>query len=308
MAGLELISGRETDAQPLVRRRVMERREFTADAVVLAQGADRCELLPAVGGSIGAWTVEGQAMLRTASAASIAARDPYGMASFPLVPYSNRIGNAEFEFGGEHFTLARNFPPEPHAIHGVGFERPWLCSERTADSALLTLSHEPDSAWPWAFEARQRITIAERLLTLELSAVNREPRPVTLAFGHHPYFPPSGAHLSFAARAVWLSGPDGLPTEPVTPSGRFDFSQTTPVERAELDHCFAGWSGSAYIVWPARPWALQISASRSLPAAVVRIRGGADGFCFEPVPHVNNALKVRGGEPAMIDHAHWKTE
>jgi len=277
----------------------MQRRESTASLIVLARGADRCELLPDVGASLGAWTVDGQAMLRTASAASIAACDPYGMASFPLVPYSNRIGYAQFEFGGERFALTRNFPPEPHAIHGVGFERPWLCTERAADSALLTLIHEPDAAWPWAFEARQRITIGERLLTLELSAVNREPRPVPLAFGHHPYVPQHGAHLSFDARAVWLAGADGLPTEPVTPSGKFDFSRTTPVELVELDHCFTGWSGSAYIVWPDKPWALQISGSRSLPCAVVNIRAGADGFCFEPVPHVNNALNLAGWEPAM---------
>jgi aldose 1-epimerase len=268
-------------------------------ALTLVHGADRCELLPQVGGSIGSWTVQGQSMLRAASAASIAARDPFGMASFPLVPFSNRIGNAVFEWGGNRIRLARNFPPEPHAIHGVGFERPWLWADRSAVSALLTLSHQPDAAWPWAFEARQRITISERLLTLDLSAVNRAPQPAPLAFGHHPYLPQSGALLTFGARGVWLAGPDGLPSERVTPSGKFDFSQATPVEHAEIDHCFTDWTGSAYIAWPDKPWALQISGSRTLPNAVVYIRSGGDGFCFEPVPHINNALNLRGSEPAM---------
>lgn len=288
-----------SDAEPLVRRRVTGPAEVDAHAVVLRRGADLCELLPDVGGSVRAWTVEGQQMLRAASAASIAARDPYGMASFPLVPFSNRIGNATFEWAGKQIGLAPNFAPEPHAIHGVGFERPWACSERTADSVLLTLIHRGGAGWPWAFEARQRITIAERRLTLDLSAVNREAYPVPLAFGHHPYLPQGAAQLSFAARAVWLMGTDGLPTEPVTPSGKFDFSQAAPVDHVEMDHCYTGWSGSAYVLWPDRRWALQISGSRSLPGAVVCIRSGADAFCFEPVPHINNALNLRGREPAM---------
>jgi aldose 1-epimerase len=277
----------------------MNQREIEAEALTLAHGADRCDILAHVGGSIGAWSVGGQPMLRAASAAGIAARDPFRMASFPLVPYSNRIGNANFEWDGRHIALARNFPPEPHAIHGVGFERPWVCSARTADSVLLTLFHQPDENWPWAFEARQRITIADRELMLDLTAINLAPRPVPLGFGHHPYFPQSGARLAFRARGVWLVGDDGLPSERVKPSGRFDFSQATPVDQAEVDHCFTGWTGPARIAWPGKPLELDVSGSWTLPSAVVCIRNGADGFCFEPVPHINNALNMPEREPAM---------
>ena len=238
-------------------------------------------------------------MLRTAGAVSIAAGDSFGMASFPLVPFSNRIGNGTFEWDGNFITLARNFPPEPHAIHGVGFSCPWRCTARTSDSALLTLIHQPDAGWPWAFEAQQRITIAQRELKLDLMAVNLAPRAVPLAFGHHPYFPKAGAHLSFHARDVWLVGDDGLPSERVKPFGKFDFSQPTSVEGIEVDHCFSGWTGPARVEWPDKPWALEICASPALPSAVVFIRNGDDGFCFEPVPHINNALNLLDREPAM---------
>jgi aldose 1-epimerase len=273
--------------------------ESDIEALTLTHGADSCELLPELGGSIAGWTVRGQAMLRAASAASIGARDPFGMASFPLVPYSNRIGNGTFEWNGKLITVARNFPPEPHAIHGVGFERPWRCTARTSDSALLTLIHQPDAGWPWAFEARQRITIAERELTLDLTAINLEPRPVPLAFGHHPYFPQTGASLAFRARGVWLAGDDGLPTERVKPFGKFDFSRPAGLEHGGVDHCFTGWTGPAHIDWAEKPWALEISGSPALPCAVVCIRKGEDGFCFEPVPHINNSLNLPDREPAM---------
>lgn len=270
-----------------------------AEALILQHGLDRCELFPQVGGSIGGWTVHGQEMLRAASAAAVSAYDPFGMASFPLVPYSNRIANGEFEWNGNGFALTRNFPPEPHAIHGVGFERPWVCAARSADSALLTLNHRPDGAWPWPFEARQRITLAERELSLELSAVNLAPHPVPLAFGHHPYFPRRGAQLRFDARSVWLVGGNGLPSEPAVVAGRFDFSKGAPVEELEVDHCFTGWSGPARISWQDKPLALEVTASAALGSAVVYIHNGAEGFCFEPVPHINNALNLRAHEPAM---------
>lgn len=272
---------------------------MTADAITLLHSSGRCELYPQIGGSIGGWTVAGQEMLRGATAAAVASRNPFEMASFPLVPYSNRIAAGKFEWNGGTVTLARNFPPEPHAIHGVGFESPWSCIERSADSALLRLIHEPNAGWPWAFEARQRITLADRELLLELHAVNLAPHAVPLAFGHHPYFPRRGARLTFQARAVWLMGDDGLPRESVAPSGDFDFSLAAPIERADIDHCFAGWSGAARITWPDRPLALEISGSPELSAAVVFARQGLDGFCFEPVPHINNALNLLRAEPAM---------
>ena len=140
------------------------------ETLTLTHGAARCDLLPRVGGSIGAWSVSGQEMLRAASEAGVAARNPYATAGFPRVPYSNRIGQGGFEWRGELMTLARNFPPEPHAIHGVGFERPWQVQSRDSDSAVLRLVHRPDAGWPWAFDARQRITLTDDLLILEFDA------------------------------------------------------------------------------------------------------------------------------------------
>jgi aldose 1-epimerase len=269
------------------------------ETLTLTRGAARCDILPQVGGSIGAWSVNGQEMLRTASEPDIAARDPYATAGFPLVPYSNRIGQGSFEWRGQRFTLAQNFPPEPHAIHGVGFERSWQVQTRSSDSALLSLRHRPDAAWPWAFDARQRITLTDDLLVLEFDVMNVESQPVPLAFGHHPYFPSDGARLTFHAQGVWLNDNEGLPCELVQPAGQFNFSKGLAVENADIDNCFTGWSGLAIISWPDKPQALGITASRELSSAVVYIRRELDTFCFEPVAHINNALNRADPESAM---------
>ena len=270
-----------------------------AQTLTLTQGGSRCDLLPQLGGSIGTWMVRGQQMLRPASAAGIEARDPYATAGFPLVPFSNRIADGRFEWNGKPVGLAPNFAPEPHAIHGVGFERPWSVQTQTANAVLLSLRHRPDAAWPWAFEARQRITVGDDSLTLDLSAVNLESHAVPLAFGHHPYLPRAGARLTFHAQNVWLMGDDGLPIERVEPSGKFDFSKGAPVERDDIDHCYCGWSRAAYITWPDQAQALEITASPELSCAVVYSWAERDEFCFEPVAHMNDALNRQEAEAAM---------
>ena len=269
------------------------------DVLTLTQGAARCVLLPQLGGSIGAWSVSGQDMLRAAGERAVAARDPYATAGFPLVPYSNRIAEGRFEWGGKPLKLTRNFPPEPHAIHGVGFERPWQVAVRSAAAVELTYRHHPDAGWPFAFAARQRVTLDDESLLLELSAVNLEPQSVPLAFGHHPYFPRTGARLTFEARGVWLVGDDDLPNVKVRPSGQYDFSRGLAAEHAEIDHCFTGWNGTARIEWADKARALEITASPELSNAVVYIRRELEAFCFEPVPHINNALNRRDPDSAM---------
>lgn len=269
------------------------------DIVTLSHGTDRCDVVPALGGSIAAWTANGQGMMRPASALGIAAGDPFAMASFPLVPYSNRIGDGSFEWDGKRIALARNFSPESHAIHGVGFDRPWQLRTRAADSVTIVLNHRPGASWPFAFEAQQRITLGEGWLAIEMSAVNLAERAVPLAFGHHPYFPRAGALLKFRAQGVWLNGEDGLPSLLMKPFDKFDYSNAMSVTRGDIDHCFVGWDRKAEVHWSDRPLALEITASEGLPCAVVCIRSDIDGFCFEPVPHMNDAVNRRGDGHGM---------
>jgi aldose 1-epimerase len=258
-----------------------------------------CTIHPELGGGLTRWTIGDQPLLRTADAASIENGDLLGMSTFPLVPYSNRIKHGQFEWDGQRFQLKPNFAPELHAIHGVGWQRAWTVSELTDSAATLTLKHSADENWPWPFEAEQRITIDDSRLVLALSVRNCADHAVPLAFGHHPYFDAVGASLRFAASSVWIAGTDSLAIQPVVPQGQFDFTEFAPVEGRDIDHCYAGIRGTTHIIWRDRPLALEIVSTPLLDAAVVYIPDKGSAFCFEPVPHINNALNVPGGHPQM---------
>ena len=256
-----------------------------------------CKLCPELGGSILSWQVGAQNMLRETNDSVIADSNRLGLASFPLVPYSNRIGSAHFAWGGQQIDLIKNFAPEPHAIHGTGWEDAWEAEMVGSDQIILRLSHGGDRRWPWPFDAQQIVTVSPSGLHLDLSCTNRSNATVPLAFGHHPYFDQAGASMAFNAEHIWMSGDDSLPAVVVTPEDQFAFDEKGPVEGRDIDNCYAGWSGRARIEWQGRGLALEIASP--MPAAVVYIPKGGDAFCFEPVPHINNALNMPGQEPAM---------
>jgi aldose 1-epimerase len=265
--------------------------------IELTAGESRCTIAPDLGGSITSWRVGDQPMLRSASQAEIASGKRLGLASFPLVPWSNRIGGGRFVWQGDEVQITPNFPPEPHAIHGIGWDDVWQVESQSESAATLTLEHPGDGRWPWPFSARQIMTVTKESLTIALAARNDASEPAPLAFGHHPYFDREGASLWFKAQRVWMNGDDMLPTRPAPCSDMFDFSHDGALDGRTVDHCFAGWDGMARIAWEGRPRALRITSD--LPAAVVYVPEGGDRFCFEPVPHSNNALNRVDADPPM---------
>ncbi len=236
-------------------------------------------------------------MLRQACPTALETGQRLGLSSFPLVPYSNRIGHGRFVWNGQKIQIAPNCAPEPHAIHGTGWEDRWEIAEISLSSVTLSLDHQADARWPWSFLARQTITLADGGMTILMEAQNTASEPTPLAFGHHPYFDAQGARLNFRAERVWMNGDDMLPSEAIVPEGSYDFSQCGELAQRSVDNCYAGWDGKAHIRWAGRPLSLTITSD--MGAAVVYVPQGENYFCFEPVPHSNNALNCRDADPKM---------
>ena len=265
--------------------------------IEIKAGESHCSVTPGLGGGIAHWSVAGQQMLRGAGGPEIEPAIRSGLSSYPLVPWSNRIGNGRFKWNDREVQIATNFAPEPHSIHGIGWDDAWQIEAQSQSSVTLALEHLGDDRWPWPFLARQVLAVEADSLTIIMSARNLASEPVPLAVGHHPYFDRQGASLWFNAERVWMNGDDMLPTDSVRPSGMFDFSQNGALDGRIVDHCFAGWDGKARVAWEGRPFSMLITSD--LPAAVVYVPDGVDRFCFEPVPHCNNALNLVDADPPM---------
>ena len=260
--------------------------------VTLRGGGLELDLCPRFGGAIARFRFRGHDLLRPSGTALTEDRDPLAASGFPLVPFSGRIENGRFSFGGEEHRLEPNFPPEPHAIHGQGWQLPWEVVHAAEAFAELTLEHRVP-ATPLEWRARQTFELVDDGLIVGLTLTNAGDGPMPAGLGLHPYFPRTPAVALQARLAhVWLNDEGKIPRERVALPETWDFSTPQEVNALEMDNCFAGWDGKAQIVWPEIAQRLTIEADPLFGHLVIYIPQGADFFCVEPVSHASNGFNL----------------
>jgi len=274
----------------------------------LAAGAARVLLLPAIGGAIGAFSVNGETVLRPMPDDADAKADVRRAACYPLVPYSNRIRNAELTFAGGRYALARNFGDHPHAIHGVGWQRAWNVAGASSARAQLMLVHDAigdaKSAWPWPFRATQTFDLAAEgaraMLTATLTIENMGDAPFPFGLGWHPFFPrDTTTTLEFAARSVWRNDATQLPVERQDATDGWSFAQARDPGNTTLDNVFAGWRGLATLRYTRTARATTVEADAACGCLVVFAPAGGDFVAVEPVAHETDAFnRAAAGAPA----------
>jgi aldose 1-epimerase len=139
---------------------------MTAGSLMLRAGALEVQLLPKVGGSIGRFDrVAGGRRQPLMRGADGAVDDAVDTASFPLVPFVNRIRGGTFDCDGRTVRLAPNMAGDASPLHGQGWRAAWDVAEASDDHATLIFHHEAGE-WPWAYEATQLFTLDEHGLSL----------------------------------------------------------------------------------------------------------------------------------------------
>ncbi len=272
--------------------------------ITLAHGNARVLVAPHVGGSIAAYYDDDGARpfhwLRPATRAALDARDPLGMASFPLMPYCNRIRDGRFLFEGEMIDLPSGTGALRHALHGHAWRRPWHVEEQRADALTLHFVHEPaprDKAvrgWPFHYEARQHLTLDETGLSVRLWVRNLSGRPMPFGLGHHPYYPrPPGTRIAARVRAMWEIDAEVLPVSLTSHPAVDALEAGLTIDDFDLDNNFSGWRREALIEWPGAGRRLTLRAAAPLDYFVLYSPAGLPYFCAEPVSNTTDWLNLR---------------
>ena len=269
-----------------------------SDDIVIPLRADRARagIAPTIGGSLTCfhWSDGGERhdWLRPATREDLRAGTADRLACFPLVPFSNRIRDGRFRFGGHAVELPLNQLPQPHAEHGHGWQAAWRVVARTDDRLTLVYDHAAD-AWPFPYRAQQAIELTADELRVTLSIENRGTEAMPAGLGLHPYFPrTSDCRLTARVAAMWETDPEIMPTTLVDPEPRLGSSEGLPVDRVALDNAFTGWRRAATIRWPERGTCLRLEADPPLGFLVVYTPPGASYFCAEPVSHCTDAFNL----------------
>ena len=260
---------------------------MTAPISLLA-GAMRCDIVPGLGGAISGLWLGDVPVLRSMPGSMLTSVRESGC--YPLVPFSNRIAHARLQWNGSSHPLVQNFAPEPHAIHGVGWQRPWTVLQADTGAVRMALEHAADAAWPFAFEASQALRLEAGALELSLKVTNRSAQAAPLGLGWHPFFVKRArCRIAFQATGRWEMGEDKLPTH-----HRLSRGLDNNCAALDVDHCFDGWDGMVHL----RDELLHTRLSSNLDRLVVFTNDQRDFVAVEPVSHINNAINMADALPA----------
>jgi len=292
----------------------------------LESHGQRLCLLPSAGGGVAAWQWQrGTDTVDLWRPWDGQTRRMQALASYPLLPWSNRISDGGFEHAGHFHPLRPNTPDDPYPIHGDGWQQPWTLVDPQPDRAAMVLRSDRFGDGPHVYEAEQVFILSEGGLHQTLTVTNRGPEALPFGLGQHPWFSRTpGCRLTTGVEGVWMSRPDRIPTDYSTEfPGGWDLNQGAIVDRIVIDNGFGGWSGEARIEWPEREVALHMQSSLTLPDGsagrpdcLLYAPASPPVFCFEPISHPINAAHWPG-RPGWVALApgqsmslrlHWRFE
>jgi aldose 1-epimerase len=265
----------------------------------LSAGRLRLALSPAIGGAIAAFERVGDGESRPILRPT---PSPLGQvldaASFPLVPYVNRIRGGRFEFRGRMVHLEPNMAGDSSPLHGQGWLNPWGVERQDEQSATFVYRHEAGE-WPWSYEARQEFELDENGLSVTLTCRNVGEEPMPCGLGHHPYFPCTPeTRLDTQVDHAWTIDDKVLPLDKVPAVGVFDLRDRL-ICGQKLDNGFGGWGGEARMSDPEWPFELRMTSKDAHFFQVYSPPGGGI-FVAEPVTHANAALNSPESEWADL--------
>ncbi len=261
------------------------------DLIVLTAGPLELAVCASIGGSIARFDFNEAGrrvpILRGCDRVPINVLDT---ASFPLVPFVNRIAGGRFAFRGREIRLEPNMSGDPSPLHGQGWLAPWSILSTGPSHAELIFEHE-EGEWPWSYAARQRFSLDQAGLEIVLTCMNLSDEPMPCGLGQHPYFHcASATRLRTEVANVWTIDEKILPVERVAAIGRFDIRDVA-VCGLDLDHGFDGWAGHASISDPTWPFEVAMSSNEARFFQLYSPKQGGI-MVAEPVTHANAALNA----------------
>lgn len=266
----------------------------------------RVGLVPASGGSVAFGQVriggEWVDVLRPTPAESLGR--PQDTASYPLVPWSNRIRDGKLLWANKSYQLRINFA-DGTAIHGTGTEYPWTVVEHEPHRVVLEFASKDVYGvnWPWTFSTRFEYALDGDRFTWGMAITNTSHETFPAGLGHHPYLlrQLSGAGGDLGGRALLQINCDkGYELDNCLPStgageipAHADFREMRPLGEVFVDDCLTGRTSTtaATVEWPGA-LTLDLEAGALCEHVVIYIPQDQPFFALESITNCNDAFTL----------------
>jgi aldose 1-epimerase len=203
-------------------------------------------------------------------------------AGFPMVPFCNRVRNGHFHWQDQAIKLTANHPPEPHAIHGFGWQQPWAIEHISLNQILLS-QNEDGQKWPFKYFTSQLFTLCGNSLRVEMTVTNHSDQSMPAGLGFHPYFPLTpDVRLMTDCSEQWLVDDESMPTSRIPAPYAMTSLSGFPLAHSSLDNLFEDFDGHAKLIWPDSGTQMDIRASSDCRFLQIFTPDNEDYFCVEP--------------------------
>lgn len=220
-------------------------------------------------------------------------------ACFIMLPWANRIRNAQLRFAGNEYQL-KPAPDDGTARHGEVRKRPWQVVKADESHIRLTLDSRDfaDITWPFAFRAVAEYALEGADFVMRLTLHNTDSRPTPAGFGLHPYFVrPDGANTpqvqipcdDYFELTDFMATTAPLPIPP-----QVDFRQVRQLDATEYNDLLTHRRGDlpARIVYPAWQTELALYADELYQHWLIFTPAGKPFFALEPQTNANDGFNL----------------
>jgi len=214
--------------------------------------------------------------------------------AFVMLPFTNRLDPAQFEWQGRQVNLV-NGSSSGQGLHGFGHRSDWKIVDSSDTHVALEWNHSVSSSeWPWVFHAKLAYSVSALGLSVALSVCNADISSMPVSLGWHPFIPLQSLDVSetnrlkFCASRTHDIGLDGLGmallSEEVSVQHVFTMDGKTACTTAY--ECFAG----DVEIFLEKNLCLKLM-SQHAPHLLVHRPKDLPFVCVEPIGSLPGALK-----------------
>ncbi|MDE3197001.1 MAG: aldose 1-epimerase, partial [Acidobacteriota bacterium] len=275
------------------------------DVIRLADAAHGVEVMvaPSIGNRAYAMNVHGRNILYLGAADVGALKERPGLSGIPfLAPWANRMTDGGFWANGKKYTFngelgSLRLPPTNIVLHGMLSASPlWEVTDVKADAASAHVTSRLEfwkypelmANWPFAHEYEITYRLADGVLEVITTVINRSAEPMPLAIGYHPYYNLPGVQRDDAAahvpaKTAVVTDSRLIPTGEMKP---MDLPDPAPLKDRTLDNGYTDLirdaDGRATFRVEGKGEKVQVQFGPKWQVAVVWEPKGQNFICFEP--------------------------
>jgi aldose 1-epimerase len=225
-----------------------------------------------------------------------------GFRSGKMSPFSCRLENGAYQWGGQQYTIEKFFLGE-HAIHGIVYDSLYEISHSQCltNTASVTLTHQylgTDKGFPFPYSIEIHWTInTDNKIKISTTITNHANNDIPIMDGWHPYFCLGGKvdeyKVTFNTMGKVEYDETLIPTGKINPFSEYNTGALIGAQA--LDDCFELAPDNKKVLLENDAYTLTIQAEQNYPYLQLYIPQDRNSIAIENLSGIPNCFNNKIG-------------